>query len=532
VLPAGKPPPGSSRESLLVQLQHGLRTPITAIIGYSRLLLEEPSSYPRWLPDLHRIHTAGKRLLDVVDENLDWDRLRSPDFDPGSRMFSRRVEHDLKGPLNVIVGYSEMLLEEADDSELEQLSEELHNILMAAQQLRRICAELQHLGETGDAERLSKHLTASGALAHDAVVTLHSMGSQHHAQHQRTANVLVADDNDSNRDLISRHLSRSGYHVDTAQDGQEALEMLREKTFDLVLLDVIMPNVNGYEALSRIKNDEELAHIPVIMISAYDDLESIRRCIEFGADEYLPKLFNPVLLRARVGACLEKKRMRDRERVFLRTIRSAQEKSEKLLLNILPEPIAQRLKQGESRIAEEFADVTVLFCDLVGFTSFGSRHDAGTLVDRLNQIFIAFDDLVENYALEKIKTVGDSYMLVGGLPLPRHDHLEAVAALSLEMRDTVERLNGENADALQARIGIHRGPVVAGIIGRTKFTYDLWGDTVNVASRMESHGIPGAIQVSECVYRHLRHAFVFEKRGTVHIKGKGRMKTYLLKAKR
>ncbi|NIR30999.1 MAG: response regulator [Gammaproteobacteria bacterium] len=528
---AGKRHPEPKREYLLVQLQHGLRTPINAIIGYSRLLLEDGSSYACRLPDLQRIHSAGKRLLNLVDEVLDWDNLRDPQFDLRSPAFTHRVQHDLKDPLNVIVGYTEMLLEEADDTELDHLSEDLHNILTAAGQLRRTIDDLEALGTANGVTGQSQHLAAAAALAYDAVETLHSLTAQHD-QEARAARVLVVDDNDSNRDLISRHLIRHGYRVETAQDGQQAVRMMQERSYDVVLLDVIMPHMNGYEALALIKSDEDLLHVPVIMISAYDDLESIARCIELGADEYLPKLFNPVLLRARVAACLEKKRLRDRERVFLRTIRSEQEKSEKLLLNILPEPIAQRLKQGESSIADEFAEVTVLFCDLVDFTGFGSRHDASTVVDRLNEVFRTFDDLVETNGLEKVKTIGDAYMLVGGLPIVRTDHAAAVADVAVAMTEAVERLNRTHRESIQARVGIHTGPVVAGVIGRTKFTYDLWGDTVNVASRMESHGIPGRIQVSECTYRRLREEFIFEKRGKISIKGKGRMKTYLLCGRR
>ncbi len=528
---AGKRQPEPNRESLLVQLQHGLRTPINAIIGYSRLLLEDGSSYARRVRDLQRIHSAGKRLLNLVDEVLDWDNLRDPQFDVRSPAFAHRVQHDLKDPLNVIVGYTEMLLEEADDAELDRLSEDLHNILTAAGQLRRTIDELGFVIAGDAAPGQSRQLSSAAALAYDAVRSLRSL-TAHQDQQARGARVLIVDDNDSNRDLISRHLMRHGYRVETAQDGQQAVHMLQEHPYDVVLLDVIMPHMNGYEALALIKSDENLSHIPVIMISAYDDLESIARCIELGADEYLPKLFNPVLLRARVAACLEKKRLRDRERVFLRTIRAEQEKSEKLLLNILPEPIAQRLKQGESRIADQFAEVTVLFCDLVDFTGFGSRHEASTVVDRLNEVFHTFDDLVEANGLEKVKTIGDSYMLVGGLPVPRADHAAAVADVALAMMGVVERLNRTHGEPIQARVGIHTGPVVAGVIGRTKFTYDLWGDTVNVASRMESHGIAGRIQVSESTYVRLRDEFAFRKRGTVNVKGKGRMKTYLLLGRR
>ena len=205
-----------------------------------------------------------------------------------------------------------------------------------------------------------------------------------------------------------------------------------------------------------------------------------------------------------------------------------QKQTEKLLLNILPQPIAERLKQGQSLIAESFEDVTVLFADIVGFTELSARISPKELVGCLNAIFSEFDRLTERYGLEKIKTIGDAYMVVGGLPMPRDDHAEAIARMALEMFEAIAEINAETSESFKIRIGINTGPVVAGVIGTKKFIYDLWGDTVNTASRMESHGIPGAIQVTEETRDRLRNWFRFERRGTIEIKGKGEMTTYIL----
>jgi class 3 adenylate cyclase len=209
-----------------------------------------------------------------------------------------------------------------------------------------------------------------------------------------------------------------------------------------------------------------------------------------------------------------------------------QQKSEKLLLNILPKPIADRLKKGEQTIADSFPEVTVLFSDLVGFTELSTTIEPCELVEKLNQIFLAFDKLTEKHQLEKIKTIGDAYMLVGGLPTPRPDHVEAVANMALEMLTTINNINQAAHAHFQIRIGFHTGPVIAGIIGKNKFNYDLWGDTVNIASRMESRGLSGHIQVSEATYQLLKDKFVFERRGPIEIKGKGKMVTYLLNDKK
>ena len=216
----------------------------------------------------------------------------------------------------------------------------------------------------------------------------------------------------------------------------------------------------------------------------------------------------------------------------LSTVQNEQEKSEKLLLNILPPSIAKRLKISSDCIADGFPEATVLFADIVGFTELSSRLSPQDLVARLNQIFSAFDTLAEKHGLEKIKTIGDAYMVVGGLPKPSQGHAVSVAKFALEMRSELQRINESLGELFDIRIGINSGPVVAGVIGIKKFTYDLWGDTVNVASRMESHGKPGEIHVSESFYEKVRSHCDCESRGTVMIKGKGEMKTYWLRSVR
>ncbi|NJO40058.1 MAG: response regulator [Cyanobacteria bacterium CRU_2_1] len=348
--------------------------------------------------------------------------------------------------------------------------------------------------------------------------------------------VLVVDDNEMNRDLLSRRLQRQGFTVVMAEDGQQALDKLQTQPFDLVLLDVMMPQMNGYQVLEHLKADPNLRHIPVIMISALDDMDSVVRCIELGAEDYLFKPFNQTLLKARIGACLEKKRLRDQEQAFLKQIQIEQEKSERLLLNVLPKPIADRLKQGQHTIADNFAEVTVLFADIVDFTRLAASLPPKELVELLNQIFSTFDRLVEQKGLEKIKTIGDAYLAVGGLPTPRSDHAEAIAELALEMQSAIIQFTTPASPfafsrPLTMRIGINTGPVGAGVIGTTKFTYDLWGDTVNTASRMESQGIPGQIQVTTTTYELLKKNYLFQERGAIDVKGKGEMVTYFLKGK-
>ncbi len=215
-----------------------------------------------------------------------------------------------------------------------------------------------------------------------------------------------------------------------------------------------------------------------------------------------------------------------------RTIEAEQRRSEILLLNILPAAIAERLKRSPGVLADSFPEATVLFADLVAFTPIADRLPPGELVDLLNEVFSAFDQVAERHGLEKIKTMGDCYMVVGGLPVPRPDHAEAVAEAALDMQAALAELNVRRTLSLELRIGIHTGPVVAGVIGTRKFSYDLWGDTVNTASRMESQGVARCVQVSRATYTRLRDKYVLEARGMVDVKGKGEMDTFLLLGKR
>ena len=215
-----------------------------------------------------------------------------------------------------------------------------------------------------------------------------------------------------------------------------------------------------------------------------------------------------------------------------RALEVEQAKSERLLLNVLPEPVAARLKEEEGIIADASSDVTVLFADIVGFTPLAERLSPSELVALLDRVFARWDALAARHGVEKIKTIGDAYMAAAGIPLARRDHAEVIAEMALAMGPEAGRCATESGLPLEIRIGIDSGPVVAGVIGRAKFIYDLWGDTVNTASRMESHAGPGEIQVTERAYERLQGRYDLRPRGTVDVKGKGPMSTYLLIGRR
>ena len=351
--------------------------------------------------------------------------------------------------------------------------------------------------------------------------------------------VLVVDDSRTLRMLLIRELNAIGIvKITEAVNGQDAMDKIHAQQFDLMLVDMEMPELDGLEVLKLVKADALLRYLPVIVISGADQFDKTVECIQVGAEDYLPKPFNPVLLRARVFSSLEKKRLRDIDQGRIVELQREKEllnleqmKTDKLMLNILPKPIADRLKRGESNIAGNYPEVTVLFSDLVGFTKMSSQKSAGDLVKLLNDLFSRFDRRAESLGLEKIKTIGDAYMAVGGLPIPRSDHADICAEMALGMFDDLTEFNKQYDADLAMRIGLNTGPVVAGVIGFTKFSYDLWGNTVNTASRMESTSISGRIQISTSTRDSLSSSFIIEERELMECKGLGLIMTYFLNGK-
>jgi len=517
-VPEADAPKGPAKRTTAAQLRHDLRTPFNQIIGYSEMLIEdaEASSNDFVSSNIGRVLTEAQQLLALIDEILD---------PHAQRPSQERLNRDLLFPLSHLLNHVERLVVAAQQRGEDEVTGDIERILEAVKRLDEIVssgAVTRALSSTRQPlEPTPAVREAPNAEKRPPVLA-----------HSDTGKILVVDDNESNRNMLSRRLQRQGHRVKLAENGKRALEMLRSEDFDLVLLDVMMPEMDGYQVLEHLHADDKLRGLPVIMISALDQLDTVVKSIELGAEDYLPKPFNPVVLRARIGACLEKKRLRDRERAYIKKLRSEQERSEQLLLNILPRPIAERLKEGQRTIADVFPDVTVLFADLVGFTRMSEQLPPAELVAMLNKIFSMFDQLAEKHGLEKIKTIGDEYMAASGLPMPRPDHAEAMAEMALDMLAVIERFNAKRNRGVRIRIGMNCGPVTAGIIGTKKFAYDLWGDTVNIASRMESHGIANAVQVTESTYKRLRHKYAFQRRGIIHVKGKGALCTYFLVGRR
>lgn len=505
----------------LSKLRHALRTPLNQIIGYSEMLMEsaEDNNAASILPDLKRIHSCGGQLLAIINDALAPWKIDSGKIDfPGMRQA-------MQGPLGAVVTQAGACLERSQASGHDALVKDLEKILTAAQNLDKLF----------DSAAYSEELVVgrSGAEGLEAVVPtpLREEDFGLSAQPMPSAKLLAVDDDPMNRDMLSRRLEKLGYEVTDASNGREALQKLKDGNFDLVLLDILMPDLDGFQTLEFLKADPRLRHVPVIMLTALDDVGSTVRCIEAGAEDYVPKPFNPTVLRARISASLEKKRLRDQEQAFLAQLQIERSKSERLLLNVLPKAIAERLKAGQRTIVDSFIDSTVLFADIVGFTRIAARQSPHRTVQLLNELFSGFDRIAEQRELEKVKTIGDAYMLASGVPIIRTDHAEACAEAAFEFLEAVRVFNRRHSLEWGIRIGMNSGPVVAGIIGTKKFSYDLWGDTVNIASRMESHGQAGKIQVSEATKKLLGDKYDFTPVGVIEIKNSSPMPTYLLAKK-
>jgi adenylate cyclase len=347
--------------------------------------------------------------------------------------------------------------------------------------------------------------------------------------------ILVADDMPANVALLESMLRGAGYSaITTTMDATAVCQLHRQHRYDLILLDLKMPVMDGFKVMEALKEIETEGYLPVLVISAQPDQKL--RALRSGAKDFISKPFDLAEVLLRVYNMLEVRLLHLETRRLYEQVLAEQKVSERLLLNVLPRAIAERLKgrpeivadSFTEVIADSFPEVTVLFADIVDFTRFSSGVSAEVLVELLNDVFTRFDVIADAHGLEKIKTIGDAYMAAAGLPVPAPDHAPRAAAMALDMLEALRRFSQTSPYRLEVRIGICTGTAVAGVIGRRKFLYDLWGDTVNTASRMESHGVPGRIQITESTRRQLDASFAVQRRGGVQIKGKGLMDTWFL----
>ncbi len=330
--------------------------------------------------------------------------------------------------------------------------------------------------------------------------------------------LLVVDDDEFNRRIITRLLAKENYSdVDMAGNGREALDLIGKGDYDAIMLDIEMPEIDGYGVLEHLQKDMRLRQIPVIMISGVDETASVIKCIELGATDYLHKPIDPVLLRARLGACLDKKRMHDQQSSYVNQLREEKKRADQLLNVILPTAAANELKSAGRVPPRRYDNVAILFCDIVGFTEFCDNHSAEEVVSGLQSLFEACERITKKHGMEKIKTIGDEFMASAGLMTPNSDPLLSAVACGLEMIEASK----ECEPPWEVRVGINGGPVVAGIVGHDKYQFDVWGDAVNLAARLTGAGGPGKLVVSMNAWLNIQDSCDGRSLGRVDLKGKG-----------
>jgi len=505
---------GRTPQALWAHLRHELRTPLTAIIGYSEMLLGDADDLglADYVSDLNQILSAGQQLLEIINDLLDPNQVASGDVVFNLESLVANLHYRVRIPLNSVIGLSEILLENATDQKLVDLVADLKMIHSAAELF------LSRVNEIVDFAKIDAGLKASGpevsdrsSLIYSALTSLRELAQDSAAvTGGESGSILVVDDNEINRDLLSRYLERQGHTVQVADNGRQALEMIATGGFDLVLLDILMPELNGYQVLQHLKQSETWRDLPVIMISALDEMDSAVRCIELGAEDYLPKPFNPVLLRARVQACLEKKRLRDlkvAQQQKLLELNAALELRNRFIRQTFGSYLSDEivdviLKKGGLKIEGEKRRATILLADLRGFTSLSERLPAEDVVTMLNIYLETMIEIIQKYQGTIDEFIGDGILVIFGAPILRPDDPQRAVACAVEMQLAMASVNDRNRQAgypeVALGIGINTGEVVMGNIGSKKrIKYAVVGRAVNLTARIESYTVGGQIFISE-----------------------------------
>ena len=518
----------------IAHLRHELRTPLNSIVGYSEMLLEGlADDGPATLETgLLKVREGAKRLLVIINNFTGQSRLETEEVDVG------RLSAEASGPLDSVAAAVDVLKDAAARAGAESTCQDLDRIALAVATLRRMIA-------SGDDWPKRSTVTMADAPRRTAPAAGRPEEPAPRRSEQPTAGqpdeagvILVVDDNAANRELLRRHLIREGYEVLLAASGREALELIRRQRVDLMLLDVLMPEIDGYEVLQQLKAEPALLNIPVLMISALDELESVVRCIKLGAEDYLSKPFDPILLRARIGACLEKKRLRDREARHLRELAEWNEKLEHRVAEQVS--LVDRLGRLKRFFSPQLADlivaggaedplkthrreVTVCFLDLRGFTAFAEIVEPEEVMSVLRRYHAEMGRLIIEHEGTLERFTGDGMMIFFNDPVPVHDAAERTIRMALAMRTRVAELiaNWQKLGYdLDLGIGIAQGYATIGAIGyEGRWDYGAIGSVTNLASRLCGEAKPGQILVTQRIFAIVDELVEAEPVGELTLKG-------------
>ena len=520
---------------LIGKIRHNLKTHLNIVCGFSELLIEELEDDADFADDelaiaaLNGINQSGDSIVQYIDQMFAAHNFSLEDvfsqLDVQAQTFKACTDEFITRINNQVAWFQD----QGPSKFFADFEEDFRKISTSTLALQGNVESLQS-GSITSIDTLVEHRV----LSQDDVALVGKFSESLEdtpdvLETRYPSSILVVDDNPGNTEYLRRKLIAAKHTVCIANSGVEAESVLTGETqVDLILLDILMPDLSGYEILGRNKKVLQSRNIPVIVVSSLDEQETVYRCLESGAQDFVTKPINFMILAARINAALERKYLLDREEQHLARIESEKQKNEELLLNILPQPIAMRMKANEYLIADSVAECSILFADIVGFTPLSESLGPVKIVEMLNRIFTQFDDFCEQTGVEKIKTIGDNYMVAGGVPNPDPEHALKVAEMAILMLRYIKEQPVIGDNSLDMRIGIHSGPAVAGVIGKKKFVYDLWGDAVNTAGRMESHGEPGKIHVSAQTAQLLQGKFDMQSRGLLNVKGKGELETFTL----
>jgi adenylate cyclase len=484
-------------------------------LGYSEILIEDARDRrdETSLPDLQKIHAVGSQLLARVNDVLASEKFAAADWDGDVETIAADLHYNLRTPTDAVIGYSGLLLEDARERGDAEMISDLEKIQTAAQSFVAIIGELVKFTVVqGEMLGLNPKLATAEAMVEQAVESIKPLDEIQTPAHEH-GRILIVDDSPINRDILTHRLARQGHEVIAAEDGRRALDVISKNKLDLVLLDILMPELNGFQVLQILKADKQLRELPVIMISALDELDSVVRCIEMGAEDYLPKPFNPVLLNARIKSSLEKKRLRDQQRELFGKFAT-------------PEVVDELMATGFS-LGGKMVEATAMFSDIRSFTTIAEAQSPAETISLLNNYFGYVMQAIASEGGIVNQIVGDGLMAIFGAPLPRADHRERAVWAALKMCERIAEFNRAQAQAnkqtIEIGIGIASGPVIAGFTGtELRATYTCVGDTVNLAARLEVHTkvVKRPILIDENTRAGLRDSIRVNAQGSVQLKGK------------
>jgi CheY-like chemotaxis protein/class 3 adenylate cyclase len=344
---------------------------------------------------------------------------------------------------------------------------------------------------------------------------------------QLSTRILIIDDDPFNVDFLEQELADLGYATASAQNGAQGLEMVIQEKPDLVLLDIMMPVMDGFSVLSRLKSDPQTRGIPVVIISALGDMHSITKGIEMGAEDFLPKPFDPVLLRARLANGLQKRLWQMQEQSYIRQIEDSRQRINDLLHVIFPGPVVHELIEHARVQPRKYPGVAVLFVDIVAFTPYTDTHPVEEVVANLQTLVVAYEEIAMKWQLQKIKTIGDSFMAAGGLLEPLANPVINCVSCGQEMIAFARAM----PVGWEVRVGVNYGPLIAGVVGKRQYLYDIWGDTVNLAHRVESYGDAGCVNLSRQAWEKVAARFPQAPVDSRMVKGKGWIEFFRIEVK-